>query len=297
VLTISALSNIDGGLSAVWLVGHAYGKFHYFDFSLNLDKVDNFWAMMVGNTILSFQSMSTDQAILQKYFTTKSKRETSKSLLFYGAVVIPLIYFLSLLGVVLFVFYQQHPLMLASLKNPDAVVAHYAAMMLPHGLAGLVVVSIFAGSMSTVSGSLNALATSSVVDIYKRLIQKNRSDGHYTRASRVATFLWGALATVGAFYAGRLGALILAYHKICSLVGGILLGVFLLGILSRRTGSRGVLIGAIAGLGIVIYVFETTTVSLYWYCAIGLLATMVMGWLFSLMLPEETPKFDLNNGH
>ena len=114
--------------------------------------------------------MSTDQSLLQKFFTTRSSRETAKSLLFYGVIIIPLSTLLSLLGIILFVFYSRHPELRATLHNSDAVVPHYAAKMLPHGLAGVLVASIFAGSMSTVSASINSLATSSVVDVYRRLI-------------------------------------------------------------------------------------------------------------------------------
>jgi sodium-coupled monocarboxylate transporter 8/12 len=227
--------------------------------------------------------------VLQKYFTTKSARETSKSLLFYGAVIIPLMTLLSVLGVILFVFYASRPELRATLQNPDAVVPHFAAKVLPHGLAGLVVASIFAGSMSTVSASLNSLATSTVVDIYKRLIRTDRSDRHYTQASRWATGLWGVLATVAAFYAGHLGALINAFAKIQSLLGGIILGVFLLGILSKRASSSGVILASVLGLAAVLYAFVFTAISLFWYCVIGCLTTLLVGWLWSLIKPSESP--------
>lgn len=288
-VAIAVLAQIPGGFAEVWQTGLAHQKFELVDFSLNLNRVDNSWAILVGGTILAVQAMSTDQAVLQKYFTTKSARETSKSLLFYGAVIVPLITLLSILGVILFVFYASRPELRATLQNPDAVVPHFAAKVLPHGLAGLVVASIFAGSMSTVSASLNSLATSTVVDVYKSLIRKDSSDRHYTLASRCATCLWGALATAGAFYAERLGALINAFAKIQSLMGGIILGVFLLGILSSRTSSSGVIVASVLGLVTVLYVFVFTSISLFWYCVIGCLTTFFIGWLWSLVKPAENP--------
>jgi SSS family solute:Na+ symporter len=290
IVAIAAVTHISGGWASVWSIGNAHGKFDLFDFSFAFDKVDNFWAIMIGGTLLALQAMGTDQAILQKYFTTKSKRETGKSLLFYGALSIPMVSSLSLLGVLLFVVYAQHPELQASLQNSDAVVPHFAAKVLPHGIAGLVVASIFAGSMSTVSASLNALATSSVVDFYQRLIQRHGSDAHYTLASRWATLLWGTLATAGAFYVGRLGALILAFVKINSLMGGIILGVFLLGILSRRANSAGVILGATVSLALVIYVSMYTAVTMYWYCVVGSLSTVLTGWLFSLPFTGIAPE-------
>src|SRR5262249_10176692 len=109
VVTATALGHIPGGIAQVFSTGIAMGKFQLFDFSFNLDKVDNFWAMLTGVTLLYVQSMSTDQAVLQKYFTTKSKAETSKALLFYGAFIIPLLSLLSVLGIILFVFYLERP--------------------------------------------------------------------------------------------------------------------------------------------------------------------------------------------
>lgn len=284
-LAFSAFNNIPGGFQEVLAKGLAAGKFDFFDFSLSWYKVDNFWAILIGGTTMAVQSMGTDQAVLQKYFITKSKMDTVKSLLVYGAILVPLVTLLSLLGVVLFVFYSSHPELKATLQNPDAVVPHYAAKMLPNGLVGLVVASIFAGSMSTVSASLNSLATSSVVDIYRRLIQTNRSDRHYTVASRWATFLWGGLATIGALYADRLGALILGFMKIQSLMGGIILGVFLLAILSKRVTSNSVIVGSLLGFTFVIYLSLYTPVSLFWYCVVGCHATLLSSWLCSRIDP------------
>jgi len=286
-VALSVLYHIPGGLSSALSTAVAEGKFELFDFSLSLEKVDNFWAILIGGTILAVQPLCTDQAILQKFFTTKSARETSKSLYFYGAVMIPLMTLLSILGVLMYVLYAHQPALRASLKNPDALIPHYAASMLPHGLAGLVVASIFAGSMSTVSASLNSLATSSVIDIYKRLVKSNQSDRHYASASRWATALWGLLATVGALYADRLGELVLAFTRIQSLMAGTILGIFLLGVLFKKVGSRGAMAGVLIGLGAVIYVSVFTTASIFWYGVIGTLATVLAGWLYSLVFPEN----------
>jgi SSS family transporter len=281
LLAASALTHIPGGLQEVWTVGLAHSKFDLFDFSFSWDRVDNFWGLMLGCALIATQAMSTDQSVLQKFFTTKSSHETTKSLLFYGAVLIPLNTLLSLLGVLLFVFYSSHPEMRATLHNPDAVVPHYAAKMLPHGLAGVLVASVFAGSMSTVSASINSLATSSVVDIYRRLIYRGQTDRHYTLASRWATLLWGALATTGALYANRLGTLVLAFVKVQSLMGGVILGIFLLGVATRRIGSTDVIVGTVLGLALVIYAAVFTSVSIYWYCVIGCLNTLLGSWLYN----------------
>lgn len=287
-VALSVIGNVPGGIREVWSTGMVNNKFALFDFSFSMDKADNFWALLVGGTLLTVQALSTDQAVLQKFFTTRSFNETTKSLIFYGAIIIPLMTLLSILGVFLFVLYSHRPDLKATLHNADAVVAHYAAKTLPHGLSGLVVASIFAGSMSTVSASLNSLATSSVVDVYKRLIRSDRPDKHYALASRWATFFWGMLATVGALYAGRLGALIVAFAKVQSLMGGVILGIFLLGTLSKRVSSAGALVGGVIGFVLVLSVSLSTGVSFYWYCVVGCIGTMAGGWTVSNILALRT---------
>jgi len=289
IIVVSVLSNTEGGLSQLYSIGMANGKFDLFDFSFHLNNNDNFWPVFIGGTLLYVQALSTDQSVLQKFFTTKSAKETRKSLLFYGLIIIPLISILSFLGVALFVFYSTHPSMQATLKNSDAVVAHYAANMLPHGLTGLIVASIFAGSMSTVSASINSLATSSVIDIYKRILRPDCSDRHYTNASRISTVSWGLVTTVGALFADRLGALVLATVKIQSLMGGIVLGIFLLGVVTKTATSTGALVGAGIGLATVISISIYAPVSVYWYGVIGCACTFVLGWTYSQLLTRTLP--------
>jgi SSS family transporter len=281
VVMTSALHHIPGGLAEVLRVGSAHGKFDLFDFSGHWGRDDNTWAMLIGGTLIGVQAMSTDQTVLQKYFTTKSGKETSKALLFYGAITIPFMTALSFLGVVLYVLYSQHPELMNSLKNADAVIPHYAAHALPHGLIGLIVVTILAGAMSTLSASLNSLATSTVVDLYQRLQRDPKPLADYTRVSRWMTFAWGVLGCVGALYAGRLGPLIVGFSKVQSLMGGVILGIFALGVLSRRATANGVIVGAAFGLAAVLLVSVSARVSLFLYSPIGCLGTMITGWAAS----------------
>jgi len=281
VVAVTAINGIPGGFTKVVALGLASHKFTLFDFSASLDKVDNSWALLIGGVLLYVQAMSTDQAVLQKYFTTKSQKDTAKSLYLYGGIAILIGTLLSLLGAILFAYYAIYPELRSSLHNPDALVPHYAASVLHNGLAGLVVASIFAGSMSTVSASLNSLATSTVIDIYRRIICTNKSDAHYTLACRCATFAWGMAATAGALYAGRLGPLVLGFAKIQSLLGGLLLGIFLLASATRKVTGPGAICGLVLGLGVVVWFSWYSPVSIYLYAAIGCFTTVCGGWFFS----------------
>ncbi len=276
----SALAAVPGGLGEV--LRSAGDKLVFYDFTWQPNTIDNSWLLLICYTLLNVQAMSTDQAVLQKYLTTRSSKETTKSLLLYGISSIPLFLLLCFLGVILHVFYAQHPEVRASLKNSDAVVAHFAATQLRPGLAGLVVASIFAGSMSTVSASLNSLATSTVIDFYQRIFRPGLEDRHYAVASRWATIGWTVLATVGALYAGKLGALIFAFTKIQGVMGGVILGIFLSGIVIRRATSRGVLVAAALGLAAVLSVSLLTQTAMNWYVVIGCGGTMAAAWGLTL---------------
>jgi hypothetical protein len=104
---------------------------------------------------------------------------------------------------------------------------------------------------------------------------------HYALASRWDTYFWGVLPTVGALFAGRLGALIVAFAKVQSLMGGVILGIFLLGILTKRVSSMGALVGGVIGFALVLSVSLSTGVSFYWYCVVGCIGTMAGGWTVS----------------
>ncbi len=140
---------------------------------------------------------------------------------------------------------------------------------LPAGLVGLVLAAVFAASMNSTSAELNALASTTVVDVYRRLIRPGAADRHYVTVSRVATVAWGAFAVAFAEYAGRLGSLVEAVNILGSLFYGTILGVFLVAFFLRRVGGAAVFTGAILGEAAVLACFALTAVSYLWYNVIG----------------------------
>jgi len=135
--------------------------------------------------------------------------------------------------------------------------------------------------MATVSAGLSSLTTVSMMDFYRRIIRTQESEAHYLRASRLLTVLWGVLCTLGALFAKHLGELIVGFNKMNSFFGGVILGIFLLGILTRRANTVGVLAGATVGLLTVSFVGFFTTVSFWWYAVIGCILTFSVGYLMS----------------
>lgn len=278
VLTISRVS---GGLAAVSQIGVQYGKWKLWDFSFNPASSSTFWAMFVGGTVMAVATLGTDQAVLQRYFTAKSEQECRRSLKAYSIILIPYNFALVFLGVFLFAFYHQHPELARGMPSTDSVLPFFAVHQLPRLLATLLTASIFAASMGVMSAGINSLSTCSVMDYYLRMWKRAASDAELVRAGRMFTVVWGTLATVGALYAGWLGNLALAFGKIQGFVGGVMLGIFLLGIFFSRSNAIGVIFGSIAGMASVCYLAFRTDISFFWYASASCLVTVAIGYAIS----------------
>jgi SSS family solute:Na+ symporter len=148
---------------------------------------------------------------------------------------------------------------------------------MPIGLVGLIIAAIFAASMSAASGELNALATASVIDIYKRHLRPTAPDAHYLYAARIATTFWGLFACVVAMYAASLGALIDVVNRFGSFFYGSLLGVFALAIGTKWATSRGAFWGLLTGMAAVAAVASFTTVAFLWHNIVGAVTVVVVG--------------------
>ncbi len=165
----------------------------------------------------------------------------------------------------------------ASGSDTNYIFLSFVLHFLPVGLVGLVIAAIFAASMSSTSAELNALASTSVVDVYKRLIRRDGSDAQYLWASRAATLLWGLVAIAFAEFANRLGSLIEAVNILGSLFYGTILGIFLVAFYIKRIGGTAVFIAAILSEIIVIACFSFTSISFLWYNVIGCVGVMTVG--------------------
>jgi Na+/proline symporter len=161
---------------------------------------------------------------------------------------------------------------------------------LPIGLTGLMIAAILSAAMSASSGELNALATATAIDVYRRHINPTAPDATFLRFSKLATAFWGLFACVSAYYSANLGSLIDTVNKIGSLFYGSLLGVFILAIGTRRANGHGAFAGLVAGLVVVFFVAfmpETKTISYLWHNVIGAVVCVVVGMAVSLSTPRR----------
>ncbi len=159
---------------------------------------------------------------------------------------------------------------------------------LPVGLVGLVIACIFAASMSSSSGELSALATSSVVDVYKRHFRKEGSEQHYLTVSRISMVLWGIYGIIFAQYASRLGSLVETVNILGSLFYGTLLGVFLLAFYLKSVRGTAAFIAAFAGEAVVFYCFAFTTIAWLWYNVIGCIVVVIVALLLNPFCKERS---------
>jgi SSS family solute:Na+ symporter len=154
-------------------------------------------------------------------------------------------------------------------NDTNYIFLSFVIKYLPVGLVGLIFACIFAASMSSSSGELSALATCSVVDVYKRHFKKQASDRHYLVVSRISMALWGVYGIAFAQYASRLGSLIEAVNILGSLFYGTMLGVFLLAFYFKWVGGTAAFLAAFVGEAVVLYCFKFTDIAWLWYNVVG----------------------------
>jgi Na+/proline symporter len=158
-------------------------------------------------------------------------------------------------------------------------------------MVGLIIAAIFAAAMSSIAAELNSLATSSVIDIYRRLLKPEASDAHYLTVSKLLTGFWGVVACFVAVYAAGLGSLIEVVNRFGSFFYGSLLGVFVLALGFKRATGTGAFVGLLGGMAVVMAVAfhpATSGISFLWHNPIGVVAVVVVGLIVSLFTQPRT---------
>jgi SSS family transporter len=271
-----ALHTLPGGWGEVVRVAQAAGgKFTVFNFHFDWSQPYLFWTGLVGGMFLNTASHGTDQLVVQQLLAARSRRQSQGALLASGVVVLLQFTLFLVVGVVLYAFYQRFPV---SFSRPDQIYPTFVITRLPVGLCGLLTAAILAAGMANLSAALNSLASSSVMDFYKPFARPRTDDRHYLRVSRLATLAWGVVIITIALAAQYLqrSALELAL-TVASVPYGSMLGIFLLGVLTRRANSRGALVGALCALATLGYVMRYTSIAWTWYVAIGTMVTFFVG--------------------
>jgi len=270
------LYRIPGGWSEVTQVAAAAGgKLRVFDFSLSLTQSYTFWSGVIGGTFLTMASHGTDQTLVQRVLAARNERDGKVALLGSGVIVFIQFALFLVIGVMLFVFYQ-HAAPGVVPPDHDQIFPTFIVTEMPPGIAGLVLAAILAVAMSNASGSLNSLASSSIMDFGAGArAGVERSPGELLKRSRWMTLIWGIV--LGSLGLVHWGPVLVAGLTITSITYGAMLGVFLLGMRNRRANATGAIVGMLFGLGTMLAVNRFTTLAWTWYVLVGTVVTFAAG--------------------
>ena len=352
--------------NAIELAG-ANGKLDILDFSFDFDNRYTFWSGIIGGTFLALSYFGTDQSQVQRYLSGKSVRQSQMGLIMNGLLKVPMQFFILLVGVMVFVFYQfnesplnfnpsaienvrnsefssslidlenekkeldlvirdqqilyvntqnnnerkaisENILHLNSIKqdlrdqtkklitkaNPEAetndkdyVFIYFILNNLPRGLIGLLLAVILSAAMSSTASELNALASTTAIDLYKRNIS-DKSDKHYVKASKWFTLIWGVIAISIACVANLFDNLIQLVNIIGSIFYGNVLGIFLLAFFIKYVQSTSVFIAALITQFFIIYFWYIDLMPYLWLNLVGCSLVMFIAILIQFSVKNKT---------
>jgi Na+/proline symporter len=347
-----------GFIKALTIAG-ATGKLEVIDFSFDPNSRYTFWSGITGGLFLALSYFGTDQSQVQRYLSGKSLKESQLGLIMNGFLKVPMQFFILLVGVMVFVFYQFEPSpinfnpkaieaveqsnykeefnhleatlsQIQELKrmhlldennvdlkevarldirekeirkeakslinkaapnietnDKDYVFISFILKYLPQGLIGLLLAVILSAAMSSTASELNALATTTVVDLYKRN-RNNLSETHYVNASKFFTLFWGIIAILFASFGSLYENLIQLVNIIGSIFYGTILGVFVVAIFLKRIKGQAIFYAALISEALIIYIFYLDVLGYLWLNVIGTILTILLGYLLQFTLPKKS---------
>ena len=345
-------------------------KLNAIDTKFDVNNKYNIWSGIIGGFFLQLSYFGTDQSQVGRYLTGKSIAQSRLGLVMNGLVKIPMQFFILLIGVLVFTFYQFHqsPIFfnkvevsriqnseykedfkalekayvldhtekqvevnklieaihsedeqaintartnvqaadkksnairkeataLMQKNNPKAdvndtnyIFLNFITTQLPIGVVGLLIAIIFLASMGSMASGLNSLASTTIIDFYKRLFKKEETDKSYLLASRWTTVIWGLFCIMVAFYASRVGNLIEAVNILGSLFYGTILGIFLVAFYMKRISGTAVFYAALFAEGFIVYAWITDLTAFLWLNVIGCLLVMALAYIIQLILNKR----------
>jgi Na+/proline symporter len=341
-------------------IAGASNKMEVLDFSFDLSNRYTIWTGIIGGTFLMLSYFGTDQSQVQRYLSGKSIRESQLGLIFNGLLKVPMQFFILLIGVMVFVFYQFNPSPLnfnptansavvnseyvteykqlekehidientkkeifadgfqasekeqvqalnkrdlalkvaskAVIKKADSqietndkdyVFIHFILNNLPRGLIGLLLAVILSAAMSSTASELNALASTTAIDLYKRNVGEEKSDAHYVKASKWFTLLWGIIAISVACIANLFDNLIQLVNIIGSIFYGNVLGIFLLAFFIKYVRGNAVFIAALITQALIIGVYLLDWLPYLWLNLLGCVLVMGIAIILQFFMPSK----------
>jgi SSS family transporter len=302
LIAISTLgTHVSGGWYRIHEVAAVAGRFHLFNFAFNLTQSYTFWAGLLGGTFFTMASHGTDQLVVQRLLAARNLRESRFALLSSGVVILLQFTLFLFIGAGLFVFYGLRP---QTFSSADRIFPTFIVQQMPIGIAGLLIAAMLAAAMSNLSAALNSLSSTTVVDFYMHL-RPHADDRERMFISRASTIWWVIILFAIALYsvhAGGKGHVVETGLSIASVAYGCLLGIFLLGTITRFATQTGAIFGMICGfaLNLALWLqpkaivlnsgFTIPKVAFTWYVLIGALVTFAIGSLASLIFRGQSTR-------
>jgi solute:Na+ symporter, SSS family len=276
---------VPGGWGTIHSAAAAAGKLRVFDFTPNFFLPYTFWAGVIGGTAFTTASHGTDQLFVQRLLAARGQKQSATALITSGAAILFQFALFLIVGVMLWAYYRVPS---GTFSKPDRIYPTFIVTHMPHGISGLLIAAILAAAMSNLSAALNSLSSSSILDFYVRL-RPQADERRRLRLSRFATVFFAlllfGLAVLSLHKAGRVVEVGL---QIASVAYGALLGVFLLGVLTRRANQAGAAVGMVFGFAVNLYLWKRTHVPWTWWVLIGAIATFALGYLASFAMGKRS---------
>ena len=290
------LQRLPGGGEQFVAFATTHDKLRMFDFSFDWTQAYTFWAGLIGGGFLTLATHGTDQMMVQRYLSARSQRDAGRAVILSGFAVFLQFALFLLLGVGLAAYYDVYPPETEIAKG-DVAFARFIANVLPVGVVGITLAAVFSAAMSTLSSSLNSSASAVVNDFYRPLLAAEASPTHLLRVSRGLTVVFGLVQIgigIGAAASGFERSVVDQVLAIAGITTGIILGVFLLGVLTTRTTQPAALVGLIGGLAVILSVWSLTPLAWPWYTVVGALSTFAFGIIANTFVDDETALEELS---
>ena len=258
--------------------GNEHEKFRLFDFSWDFSKPYTFWAGMIGGMFLTLGTHGTDQMMVQRYLSARSQADAARALICSGIAVLVQFALFLFIGVALACYYSHFSA--GQTFASDKVFATFIVDELPIGVVGITLAAVLSAALSTSSSSLNSSASSAVNDLYRDMTAGTPSDKSLVKVSRQLTIFFGlcqiVVAVVARYFSRSVINDVLAFAGFSA---GILLGLFFLGVFTRRVRQLDALCGLLVAIGVLTYVKFGTLIAWPWYALIGAVTTIGIGLL------------------
>jgi SSS family transporter len=279
---VTILHLVPGGWTAIHAAAAGAGKLRVFDFTPSVWIPYTFWAGLIGGAAFTTASHGTDQLFVQRLLAARGEKQSALALISSGVAILFQFALFLMVGVMLWAYYRMPS---GVFGKSDRIYPTFIVTRMPHGISGLLIAAVLAAAMSNLSAALNSLSSSSMMDFYVYL-RPHADERSQMRLSRVATFVWAlllfGLAVLSLHKAGRVVEVGL---QIASVAYGALLGVFLLGVLTRKANQRGAMVGMLFGFCTELYLWRIH-LPWTWWVILGTAVTFIVGYGLSLATPE-----------